>query len=144
MGSIGILASAAGACAFFIWLFGFICGKGVEVVKTLKQLWEESGEKPFWAITPGGHKLYVYGPTIRLSGKSYYSFIVEPEAEDVTYESNSGPHFQLYIPPKPKTKMFAYLVSVGDGVMGPKYAVGFEDHEGRIERRAPWLDGEIE
>jgi len=121
-------------------------------VKTLKQLWEECGEKPFWAITPGGHKLYVYGPTIRLSGKSYYSFIVEPEYGDVTYESNLGPHFQLYTPPKPKTKMLAYLTRkiIMPNVYETGRALVFvseHDANGRDDqgwKRAPWLDGEVD
>jgi hypothetical protein len=77
----------------------------------------------------------------------YLSARASQETVELSYLAVDGvktvkiinPHYK-----KPKTKMFAYLVSVGDGVMGPKYAVGFEDHEGRCERRAPWLDGEVD
>lgn len=68
--------------------------------------------------------------------------IVSEWEEPVPVPSNSV-HYPSVASSKQKEKkprMLAYLVYVDDGNAGPKYAVGFDDHEGRIDRRAPWLD----
>jgi len=105
-------------------------------MKTLKQLWEENGFKGgFWINNKPTHKTYVHGESPTEAGW----FAVEFYDKSTALWEGDMPA-ELYAPPKPKTKMLAYI----DGTTGHVSLLEENTTTHSMERRAAWLDGEFE
>lgn len=107
-------------------------------MKTLKLLYEENGSKGgFWVIeyTPAGkNKFYVIGR----SHTEPSLFFLENGGNPYSARENTET-FELYTPPKPKTKMLAYVKSEGEIILLEHTTIMLAGY-----KRAPWLDGEVE